>query len=601
MNLNQLANAMKPAFLPGEALRVKVIQEGKEPGQGVGYLDDGTMIVVEGGSSYLQRELEVHVTRVLQTVAGRMVFAQPDRGRLSRICRACAPGDRSVGHHVRMRSSSGGFADAVIVAAGFQHPHGRRRQVPGDHRRPSGAPVGHRRDARRDGRPAGHRGHRRRPAGRAAGARPGSTDNDVAVVAGGARRQDSVARGVRARRRGCGARPRRGPAARHVRAHRPGRRGRRAARRCHPRCCRSSTRSKQVRDGRHHRHRRPVDCCSGHRRPRVPDVSCCTAALDAFADGPDLFGDEQELLARHGVPVVTVPGEAAALKITEPIDLDVVRALAAGDAGAGRPSGTRGARTATHSAASTACAWPASTSPRRLDCTVTPTATWRSTRSCDGLLAAARLGDLGRLFPAGDAATRGVDSRELLRQVVARLGPGRPAAGVAGPDHRGRPSPARRRPPGADAGHPRGPAGYRRGGRRGPGVHRQPVGRRGRRPDHQRLARSWAWCRHDAPLPQHPGRRARAVRAARRRERAHVHLRPDGLRTRPRGQLPELRVRRPDPSLPGLEGLPGDVGHEHHGRRRQDHPRRGRRGHHHRRADGGPHRGLPGRAARGCG
>ena len=80
MNLNQLANAMKPAFLPGEALRVKVIQEGKEPGQGVGYLDDGTMIVVEGGSSYLQRELEVHVTRVLQTVAGRMVFAQPISG-----------------------------------------------------------------------------------------------------------------------------------------------------------------------------------------------------------------------------------------------------------------------------------------------------------------------------------------------------------------------------------------------------------------------------------------------------------------------------------------------------------------------------------------
>jgi uncharacterized protein YacL len=80
MNLNQLANAMKPAFLPGEALRVKVIQEGKEPGQGVGYLDDGTMIVVEGGSSFLQRELEVHVTRVLQTVAGRMVFAQPVHG-----------------------------------------------------------------------------------------------------------------------------------------------------------------------------------------------------------------------------------------------------------------------------------------------------------------------------------------------------------------------------------------------------------------------------------------------------------------------------------------------------------------------------------------
>jgi uncharacterized protein YacL len=77
LNLNQLANAMKPAFLPGEEMRVRVIQQGKEPGQGVGFLDDGTMIVVEGGGSYLQRELDVTVTRVLQTVAGRMVFAQP--------------------------------------------------------------------------------------------------------------------------------------------------------------------------------------------------------------------------------------------------------------------------------------------------------------------------------------------------------------------------------------------------------------------------------------------------------------------------------------------------------------------------------------------
>ena len=76
MNLNQLANALKPAFLPGEALRVKVVQEGKEPGQGVAFLDDGTMIVVEGGSAYLERELDVTVTRVLQTVAGRMVFAE---------------------------------------------------------------------------------------------------------------------------------------------------------------------------------------------------------------------------------------------------------------------------------------------------------------------------------------------------------------------------------------------------------------------------------------------------------------------------------------------------------------------------------------------
>jgi len=77
LNLNHLANAVKPAFLPGDALKVKVIQQGKEPGQGLAYLDDGTMIVVEGGGDMLEREIEVTVVRVLQTVAGRMVFAQP--------------------------------------------------------------------------------------------------------------------------------------------------------------------------------------------------------------------------------------------------------------------------------------------------------------------------------------------------------------------------------------------------------------------------------------------------------------------------------------------------------------------------------------------
>ena len=77
MNVNSLANALKPAVLPGEELRVRVIQEGKEAGQGVGFLDDGTMVVVEGGSRHLDREVNVGVTRVLQTVAGRMIFAQP--------------------------------------------------------------------------------------------------------------------------------------------------------------------------------------------------------------------------------------------------------------------------------------------------------------------------------------------------------------------------------------------------------------------------------------------------------------------------------------------------------------------------------------------
>jgi uncharacterized protein YacL len=77
LNINSLANAVKPAVLPGEELRVRVIQEGKEAGQGVGFLDDGTMVVVEGGVRYIDKDLDVLVTRVLQTVAGRMIFAQP--------------------------------------------------------------------------------------------------------------------------------------------------------------------------------------------------------------------------------------------------------------------------------------------------------------------------------------------------------------------------------------------------------------------------------------------------------------------------------------------------------------------------------------------
>jgi uncharacterized protein YacL len=77
LNINELANAVKAVVHPGEEMSVKIIQEGKEPGQGVGYLDDGTMIVVEGGGRSMNQEVGVTVTRVLQTVAGRMIFAQP--------------------------------------------------------------------------------------------------------------------------------------------------------------------------------------------------------------------------------------------------------------------------------------------------------------------------------------------------------------------------------------------------------------------------------------------------------------------------------------------------------------------------------------------
>lgn len=77
LNVNELANALKSVVLPGEEMELSVIQEGKESGQGVGFLDDGTMVVVEGGRRFLDKTVDVSVTRVLQTAAGRLIFAQP--------------------------------------------------------------------------------------------------------------------------------------------------------------------------------------------------------------------------------------------------------------------------------------------------------------------------------------------------------------------------------------------------------------------------------------------------------------------------------------------------------------------------------------------
>jgi len=76
LNINELANAIKPVVLPGEEMVIQIVKDGKESGQGIAYLDDGTMIVVEGGKKHIGETLEVTVTSVLQTAAGRMIFAK---------------------------------------------------------------------------------------------------------------------------------------------------------------------------------------------------------------------------------------------------------------------------------------------------------------------------------------------------------------------------------------------------------------------------------------------------------------------------------------------------------------------------------------------
>lgn len=80
LNVNELAESLKPTLIPGEEILVKVIQKGKEAGQGVGYLSDGTMIVVEGGENLVGREVHCEVVRIYHTVAGKMIFVQPRRG-----------------------------------------------------------------------------------------------------------------------------------------------------------------------------------------------------------------------------------------------------------------------------------------------------------------------------------------------------------------------------------------------------------------------------------------------------------------------------------------------------------------------------------------
>jgi len=79
LNVNDLANALKPIYLPGEKMAIFVVKEGKDPGQGVGYLDDGTMVVVDDGRRYIGNRIDVVVTSILQTSSGRLIFTRPEQ------------------------------------------------------------------------------------------------------------------------------------------------------------------------------------------------------------------------------------------------------------------------------------------------------------------------------------------------------------------------------------------------------------------------------------------------------------------------------------------------------------------------------------------
>jgi uncharacterized protein YacL len=76
INVNEIAEALRPVLLPGDALHIAVVKEGKEAGQGVGYLEDGTMVVIADGIDSIGREVDTEVTSVLRTSAGRMIFAR---------------------------------------------------------------------------------------------------------------------------------------------------------------------------------------------------------------------------------------------------------------------------------------------------------------------------------------------------------------------------------------------------------------------------------------------------------------------------------------------------------------------------------------------
>jgi hypothetical protein len=116
LNINELANALKPVVLPGETMRVFILKEGKEYNQGVAYLDDGTMVVVDNAKKMISRTIDISVTSVLQTTAGKMIFGRFDD-------RVHAVHDRTQGH--AEQRLTGGSREHPAPAPGAQAAEAR--------------------------------------------------------------------------------------------------------------------------------------------------------------------------------------------------------------------------------------------------------------------------------------------------------------------------------------------------------------------------------------------------------------------------------------------------------------------------------------------
>jgi hypothetical protein len=129
LNINELANALKPVVLPGESMRVFILKEGKEHNQGVAYLDDGTMVVVDNARRLISRTIDITVTSVLQTTAGKMIFGRFEEGRPSERGHA-EPRERDREGEAARRG--GGMNRIPTAAPGGNQPN------PGVETRPAG-------------------------------------------------------------------------------------------------------------------------------------------------------------------------------------------------------------------------------------------------------------------------------------------------------------------------------------------------------------------------------------------------------------------------------------------------------------------------------